>query len=107
MMNAPAASTTTTASPLYCQDIVRRFDGDKVLDGVSLSLPPGSIMGLLGRNGAGKTTLIRILLGLLPPDAGHAVILGEPAMAMSDASKSQLGYVPQQSETLAWRRSAT
>jgi ABC-2 type transport system ATP-binding protein len=90
--------------PLQCADIVKRRDDRPVLDGVSLCLTPGSIVGLVGRNGAGKTTLIQILLGLLQPDAGSSTVLGEPALAMTDASKTRLGYVPQQPESLAWMR---
>ena len=54
----------TTSSPLHCEKISKRYDGNTVLEDVSLTLVPGSILGLVGRNGAGKTTLIQILLGL-------------------------------------------
>jgi len=91
-------------SPLHCEEIVKRFNGDTVLSRITLSIAPGSILGLVGRNGAGKTTLIRILLGLLVPDSGVASVLGDPSLAMTDASKTRLGYVPQQPEALGWMR---
>ncbi|MGH8142644.1 MAG: ABC transporter ATP-binding protein [Steroidobacteraceae bacterium] len=91
-------------SPLHCDGIVKRFSGSKILDGVTLKLKPGSIYGLLGRNGAGKTTLIHVLLGLLLPDAGTATVLGDPSLAMTDSSKTALGYVPQQPDALGWMR---
>lgn len=91
-------------SPLHCEGVTKRYEGGLVLDGVSLSLAPGSIVGLVGRNGAGKTTLIQILLGLLQPDSGSSSVMGEPALAMTDASKTRLGYVPQQPESLHWMR---
>ena len=50
--------------------------GDFALRDVSLSLPTGTICGLVGENGAGKSTLIRILMGALRPDSGSAVTLG-------------------------------
>jgi ABC-2 type transport system ATP-binding protein len=46
--------------------------------------------------------LIQILLGLLQPDSGSATVMNEPALAMTDASKTRLGYVPQQPESLGW-----
>ncbi|MCL7992028.1 MAG: ATP-binding cassette domain-containing protein, partial [marine benthic group bacterium] len=54
----------------------RRFDGVTALDGLNLAVPTGSIFGFLGPNGAGKTTTIRLLLGLLEPSSGNAVVLG-------------------------------
>jgi ABC-2 type transport system ATP-binding protein len=89
-------------SPLHCEGVAKRYDGNPVLKDVSLRLAPGSILGLVGRNGAGKTTLIQILLGLLQPDSGSATVMNEPALAMTDASKTRLGYVPQQPEALNW-----
>jgi ABC-2 type transport system ATP-binding protein len=69
---------------------------------VSLSIPKGAVLGLVGRNGAGKTTLMRILVGLLMPESGSASVLNEPALQMTDATKTRLGYVPQQPDALNW-----
>jgi ABC-type multidrug transport system ATPase subunit len=60
------------------------FHGRPVLRDVTLSLSPGSLVGLVGENGAGKTTLLRILAGLLEPDAG------------SISAQGRLGYCPQE-----------
>ncbi len=87
---------------MACQNIHKHFGIRKVLSGVSLSIPKGAVMGLVGSNGAGKTTLIRILVGLLMPDFGSASILDEPALYMTDASKVRLGYVAQTPEALNW-----
>ena len=97
---------TSLASPLSCLDVYKGYDGSNILSGVSLNIPQGAVLGLIGRNGAGKTTLIRILLGLLMPNRGEAFVLGEPALKMTDASKTRLGYVPQQPDALAWMRIA-
>ncbi|MGC1459502.1 MAG: ABC transporter ATP-binding protein [Steroidobacteraceae bacterium] len=103
-MNAMSVPKTAQSDepPVICRNIVKRFGGRKVLDDVSFSIPKGAVLGLIGRNGAGKTTLMRILVGLLMPDAGSALLLDEPAMQLTDAAKSRLGYVPQQPQSLGW-----
>ncbi|HWW21080.1 MAG TPA: ABC transporter ATP-binding protein [Steroidobacteraceae bacterium] len=91
-------------APLACAGVSKRFDGSTILSRLDLQIPAGAVLGLIGRNGAGKTTLIRILMGLLAPDAGTATVLGEPALLMSDAAKTCLGYVPQTPDALKWMR---
>lgn len=66
-----------------------------VLHDVSLSLPEGAVMGLVGRNGAGKSTLMRCLVGLTAPDQGASELLGCPSLALSDEVRERLGYVAQ------------
>jgi ABC-2 type transport system ATP-binding protein len=102
-MNAVSAIYDITAT-VRCEGIGHRYDDRVVLENVSFRVPRGSILGLVGRNGAGKSTLIRILLGLLQPTEGTSWILGESSLALSDASKARLGYVPQQPDALAWMR---
>src|SRR5262245_29987681 len=74
--------------------IVKRFaEAPKpALDGVSITVAPGKMTGLVGPDGAGKTTLIRILAGLIDPDAGTASRVGYPAVA---TDRSRIGYMPQ------------
>ncbi len=91
-------------APLQARGISKRYDGRPVLDAVDFTLPEGAVLGLIGRNGAGKSTLIRALMGLIEVDAGSATVLGEPALAMGDRVKEQLGYVPQQPDALGWLR---
>jgi ABC-2 type transport system ATP-binding protein len=64
------------------------------LQDVSLKVKPGTIFGLLGRNGAGKTTLVKILLGLVIPDCGHAQILG--TNITDYRIRRRVGYLPEQ-----------
>jgi ABC-2 type transport system ATP-binding protein len=85
-----------------CRNIHMHFGIRKVLSNVSLSIPKGAVMGLVGRNGAGKSTLLRILVGLLMPDYGSASIWDESALHLTDATKVRLGYVPQKPESLRW-----
>ena len=70
----------------------RAFGPVTAVEGVSLTVGPGEVVGLLGANGAGKTTLIRLLLGLLPPSAGAVLLFGQPP---SGRARRRLGYVPQ------------
>jgi len=68
---------TPSAPPLVgCRDIAKRFGGAQALKGVSLEIAPGEVHGLVGANGAGKSTLIRILAGLIQPDAGSITVDG-------------------------------
>ncbi len=88
--------------PMQAQGLHKSYGGQLVLDGASLTVAPGTVLGLIGRNGAGKTTLIRAMLGLIRPDAGSATIWERPALALDDAAKARIGYVPQQPEALMW-----
>lgn len=90
------------AAPMVARDICQHFDGRTVLDRINLSLPAGSVLGLIGRNGAGKSTLIRIMLGLIQPTSGTARVFDEAALKLSDSAKGRLAYVPQQPDALAW-----
>jgi ABC-2 type transport system ATP-binding protein len=64
------------------------------LDGLSVSFAPG-ITGLVGANGAGKSTLIKILLGLLPPTSGRAVVLGHDVVRGGEQIRTLTGYMPE------------
>jgi ABC-2 type transport system ATP-binding protein len=78
------------------------FGGRPVLADLDWALPAGTVVGLLGRNGAGKTTLIETLLGLREPDAGRAFVFGQPALALDDAGRALVGYVPQRADLFEW-----
>jgi ABC-2 type transport system ATP-binding protein len=78
------------------------FGGKPVLADLDWALPAGTVVGLLGRNGAGKTTLIETLLGLREPEAGRAFVFGQPALALDDAGRALVGYVPQRSDLFEW-----
>ena len=56
----------------------KRYGASKAVDDVSFAVPPGSVTGFLGPNGAGKSTTLRMMVGLTPPSAGRATILGVP-----------------------------
>jgi ABC-2 type transport system ATP-binding protein len=78
---------------IQTENLVKYFDGRRVLDGINLKVPQGCIYGLLGRNGAGKTTIIRILLGLEPATRGTTTVLGESSWQLPVSVLGQIGYV--------------
>jgi len=73
-----------------------------VLDGASLSVAPGEVLGVVGPNGAGKTSLLRAGLGLMPLEAGEARLAGRLVGELSPIERARLvGYLPQE-RRLAW-----
>ncbi len=73
--------------------LTRDFDGLRALDGLTLEVPRGSVFGFLGPNGAGKTTTMRLLLGLIPPSAGRAEVLGYDVVRRSDEVRRRCGVL--------------
>jgi ABC-2 type transport system ATP-binding protein len=74
--------------------LTKRFGRTTALDDVSLTIGPGEVFGYLGPNGAGKTTTIRLLMGMLRPTAGGALVLGLDAWRQSREVHGLVGYVP-------------
>jgi ABC-2 type transport system ATP-binding protein len=74
--------------------LVKTFGGTRALDGVDLGVRSGEVHGFLGPNGAGKSTTIRVLLGLLRPDSGRAVVLGGDPWRDTATLHQRLAYVP-------------
>jgi ABC-2 type transport system ATP-binding protein len=76
---------------------LRRSYGERLaLDGVSLEVRPGEIVGLLGANGAGKSTLLRTAAGLQPPDEGFVRLAGHDVWAEPLAARAALGYAAEE-----------
>src|ERR1700733_1931074 len=78
-------------------DLVKVFPRGNVraLDGVSLQIETGTVLGLLGPNGAGKTTAVRILSTILEPDSGTATILGHDVVKEADVIRRIIGLAGQ------------
>ena len=76
--------------------LVRCFGELRAVDGLDLSVPPGTFFGFLGPNGAGKSTTLKILTGLLEPTAGTARILGFDVVAEPREAKRRIGVVPEE-----------
>lgn len=76
--------------------LTRRFGDLVAVKDVSFAVQRGDIFGLLGPNGSGKSTIIRMLLGILPPSAGAATVLGLDSQADAERIKRRVGYMSQQ-----------
>ena len=63
----------------------------RALDDLNIEVPVGSVFGFLGPNGAGKTTTIRLLLGLIEPTSGSALVLGFDTRTQSDEIRARAG----------------
>lgn len=84
-----------TGLAIDVRGLTKSFSGRRVVDGIDLSVREGDIFGFLGPNGSGKTTSIRMLCGLLTPDAGEGTCLGLDLIRRTDEIKRQVGYMTQ------------
>jgi ABC-2 type transport system ATP-binding protein len=75
--------------------LTKRFGDRTVVDHIALNVGQGEIVGFLGPNGSGKTTTIRMICGLLTPDAGSGTVLGYDVIKQSNRIKRQVGYMTQ------------
>jgi ABC-2 type transport system ATP-binding protein len=90
-----AAGREAAEFSIDVQGLTRRYEGRTVVDGLSLRLAAGRICGFLGPNGSGKTTTIRMLCGLLTPDAGQGRCLGLDLRRDALAIRRSVGYMTQ------------
>ncbi|MEI6624303.1 MAG: ABC transporter ATP-binding protein [Actinomycetes bacterium] len=86
--------SATTEMAVTTTALAKSFGDVHAVAGVDLQVPRGSFYGIAGPNGAGKTTLIRVLTGLLAPDAGSACVAGVQVWPGPREAKSVIGYVP-------------
>src|SRR5690349_13898466 len=77
------------------RSIVKKFGDFTAVNGISFTVDDGEIFGLLGPNGAGKSTLIRMLVTLLPPTAGTALVNGFDIVRQADGVRQSIGVIPQ------------
>jgi ABC-2 type transport system ATP-binding protein len=76
----------------------KQIDDKSLLRDISLAVPQGSVVGVLGKNGAGKTTLLEILLGFSRASSGTASLFGHDSFTLPASIKRRIGFVPQQDE---------
>jgi ABC-2 type transport system ATP-binding protein len=84
------------------QELKKGFEGQPVLHGVSLVVSHGDIYGFLGPNGSGKTTTLRILLGIIPPDAGKIAVLGLDPTASGPQLRRRVNALPESHGLYGW-----
>ena len=87
---------------LKVNGLVKHYAGKTALDGVGISIPAGRIVGMLGPNGSGKTTLMKVLAGLLSPDAGEISYPG--GVGRGVASKGVISFLPDETRFPAWMK---
>ena len=80
---------------IHAKGLAKSFGGLKAVRDLSIDVPEGAIYGFLGPNGSGKTTTIRMLCGLLTPDAGEGTCLGFDIRRDTARIKAEVGYMPQ------------
>lgn len=96
------ATDLNTHRAVCAQGLTVHRDGVTILKDISLSLPAGSVVGLVGRNGAGKSTLLRCLAGLVEPSSGSSELLGCPSSHLTDGVRERLGFVSQTPDLFEW-----
>lgn len=84
---------------LECKELTKRYGNMTALNNVSIKIEPGRVVGLLGPNGSGKTTLIKLVNGLLSPNAGEIRICGN---APGTESKAIVSYLPDKTHLPEW-----
>ena len=93
---AAAAAELAALPPspaVWCSGLRKRYGRRTAVDDVSFSVARGEVLGLLGPNGAGKTSVIKMLLGLVRPDAGEVLLLGR--RSTDPRSRAAVGYLPE------------
>ena len=92
--NQPLVSNNPADFAIYTENLSKTYGGSRGINEVNLQVRPGEIFGFLGPNGAGKTTAIRVLLNLIAPTGGRALVNGLDSQRDSVAIKKQIGYLP-------------
>jgi ABC-2 type transport system ATP-binding protein len=87
---------------IVTERLTKHYGGRRVVDSLDLRVPQGSVYGLLGRNGAGKSTAIKMLMGMVRPDSGRAMLLGEDSATISDATRSRIAYLAEGHPLYGW-----
>lgn len=93
-----------TAGPLAIetQGLTKYFGDRPVVQALDLKISAGCVYGFLGRNGAGKSTTIKMLMGMVWPDFGHARLLGEDAADLTPATRARIAYIAEGHPLYGW-----
>ena len=95
---APArAKETAAVLPVKAELLGKTIEDRPILHGISLEIPAGQYIALLGANGAGKSTLLKILSTLIPPTSGTLTLFGQPAKSQSSGIRARIGLIGHQS----------
>ena len=89
---------------VWCSGLRKRYGKRQAVEDVSFEVGRGEVVGLLGPNGAGKTSVIKMLLGLVHPDAGEVLLLGRPGS--DPTARARVGYLPELFRYQPWLSAA-
>lgn len=103
-MTVPGREMGEEENVVEIRNVVRRFGAKAALDNVSMVVPRGSVLGLVGENGAGKTTLIKHVLGLLKPDSGTVRVFGKNPVSDPVGVLGNIGYLSEEDILPGWMR---
>jgi ABC-2 type transport system ATP-binding protein len=101
---AHLVASLPSAPAVWCSGLRKRYGRQRAVEDVSFEVGSGEIVGLLGPNGAGKTSVIKMLLGLVRPDDGEILLLGQSAS--HPASRARVGYLPELFRYQPWLSAA-
>jgi ABC-2 type transport system ATP-binding protein len=87
---------------LTIKNLSKSFGRKAILKNFDLTLEKGKVYGLLGKNGAGKTTLIRMIMGIIPPDSGEIIYMGQKLKFGDATYKREIGFIPEDSIFFSW-----
>jgi ABC-2 type transport system ATP-binding protein len=96
MSTGPRPNAPARPDAIVVDGARKRFGRITAIEGISLSVPAGTILGLIGPSGSGKTTTVRLLTGALTPDRGIVRVLGEEPRHFRRRTREKIGYMPQQ-----------
>jgi len=91
----PAAGAVPLEGLVVMRDVSRKFDDRLVVHDINLTVPRGTILGIIGPSGAGKTTTIRMLTGAIAPSGGEVRVLGREPRRFRRTDRERIGYMPQ------------
>jgi ABC-2 type transport system ATP-binding protein len=87
---------------IVTERLTKHYDDRRIVDSLDLRVPQGSVYGLLGRNGAGKSTAIKMLMGMVRPDSGRAMLLGEDSATLSESTRARIAYLAEGHPFYGW-----
>jgi len=94
-LTANQANSPSSDAAIRVEGLTKRFGTLTAVDQITLTISPGEVFALVGPDAAGKTTTMRMLVGIMDPDAGRAEVLGFDTVGESEALKEHIGYMPQ------------
>ncbi|WP_130650364.1 ABC transporter ATP-binding protein [Egicoccus halophilus] len=94
-MSQTRGLSASRAAVVVAEDVWRTFPGQRGVRGLSMTVPEGTIFGLIGPSGSGKSTIVKLMLGMEAPERGQLRVLGVAPEGFDSALRRRMGYLPQ------------